>query len=382
MKKTILTVLILFPCILYSQNKTDFWDKMIVFNYANIDTSNQEINAIAKLWKRYLMIRLYGIAQKNDTAGFSFWNEEEQKLYKDPDLILGIEPSLNYCETNILNIRPIENGYFRIMNVKAEVDSSGKFKTYAIYYVLVKKTDGNLKLYNYFYLEKEKMKTKPVHNINYYYPADYIFSQKKADQFLNFQDSLSALFSCPEPKTMIYILDEDYTSLLNRLGFLDYNMTGTGTKGGQLIYKEDMILSSADENHRHELVHYFTNKMNPDKIGFFDEGLATYFGGNLGHDLQWHINYLNNYLKTKPDLDISDVNKFGYVDNMTNPQYVLGAIFIKYTIDNYGFKKILVLLQFSARKLNYQDVIETEFGIKKTDLNSFFKNYLKEHAAK
>ena len=380
MKKYILAFLLIFPCFIYSQDKTDFWDKMIVFNYANIDTSNQEILAISKLWKRYLIIRLYGCAQKNDTAGYGFWNKEEQTIYNDPDLILGIEPSLNYCETNILNIKPIENGFFRIMNVKAEVDSSGKFRTYAIYYVLVKRIDNNLKLFNYFYLAKDKLKIKQVRNITYFYPADYKFSYKKACMFLNFQDSLSVLFSCPAAKSMIYILDKDYSVLLNRLGFLSYNLMGTGSKGGQLIYKEDMILSSIDENHRHELVHYFTNRINAYTIGFFDEGLATYFGGNLGHDFQWHVNYINNYLKTRPGLDLSDVSKFGYIDDKTNPQYVLGAILVKYTIDNYGMNKVLDLLKFSSKKTNYQEVIEKELGISKADQNSFFRKYLKEYA--
>lgn len=159
-------------------------------------------------------------------------------------------------------------------------------------------------------------------------------------------------------------------------------MTGTGKHDGRFIYKDNIILSSVNENHRHELVHYFTKIKNPDVIGFFDEGLATYFGGNLSNPFQWHLNYLNEYIKDKPDLDLSDENKFGYIDAKTNPQYVLGAIIMKYTIAKYGFQKVLALLQYSRKQNSYSDVIEKELGIKKSELNTFFRNYITENATK
>ena len=381
MRKVALIVLILFPWFLNGQTKTNYYDKFIKFNYWNIDTSNQDIRAIADLWKKYLMNRLYGYSQKNDTAGLEFWNEEEKKLYHDPDLILETDPWLNIIQTNILEIKPIENDFYKIMNVKADVDSTGKYKTIAIYYILAKKTSGNFKLFSYFYLEKKKMNQKMIGNICYYYPDEYNFSEKNALKFLNFQDSLSILFSCPVSKTLNYILDKDNSAMLSHLGYFYYSI-GTAIKGGKIIKNEDMILSSQNENHRHELVHFFTRGKNPDVISFFDEGLATYFGGNLGNDLQWHVNFLNDYLKDKPGLDVTDENKFSYINATTTPNYVLGAIIVKYTIDNFGFQKVLELLQYSTKKFNYKDVVEKELGIKKTELNSFFRNYLTEHATR
>jgi len=294
-------------------------------------------------------------------------------------MILETDPWLNIIQTNILEIKPVENGFYRIMNVKAEVDSAGEFKTSAIYYVLAKKTGGNFRLFSYLYLEKEKMNRKLIGNTCYYFPGNYNFSEKNARKFLSFQDSLSSLFSLPESRSLIYIIDKDNPAMLSHLGYFYYSI-GTALKGGKLINNEDLILSSLNENHRHELVHYFTGKKNPEVIGFFDEGLATYFGGNLGNVLQWHINYLNNYLKNKPDLDISDENKFSYINAGENPQYVLGAIVIKYTIDRFGFQKVLDLLKYSKKNHTYKDVVEKELGIKNTELNAFYRNYLTVHA--
>jgi hypothetical protein len=335
------------------------------------------------LWKNYLIRRVYGFADKIDTAGFIYWNDEEKQLYNDPDLILSADPYLSISQTNILSIKPIGQGFFKIMNVKGFVDdSSSRFKTQVIFYVLAKKVNDKFKLFNYFYLDKERLKVTNVKNVCYYYPSDYKFDNKNALNFTNFEDSLSNLFNCPIPKTLIYLVEKNPTYLMNHLGFIYDGGTGTGKHGGKFIFKDNMILSSINENHRHELVHYFTKIKNPDVIGFFDEGLATYFGGNLGNTFQWHLNYLNEYIKDKPDLILTDENKFGYIDAKTNPQYVLGAIIIKYTIDKFGFPKVLALLRYSKKQNTFSDVIEKELGIKKSELNNFFRNFISEYADK
>jgi hypothetical protein len=373
----------LFQWHVFSQSKPTIYDKMIGFNYTDIDTSNSDIRSITELWKKYLMQRIYGFYHKIDTAGFNYWNEEEKQLYNDPDLILSTDPFLNYSQTNILSIKPIGQGFFQIMNVKGWVDdSTGKFITTAIFYVLAKKGNDNFKLFNYFYQDKGKLKVTKIRNVCYYYPADYKFVKQNALNFVTFQDSLSNLFNCPVPKTMYYLLEKNPTALMNHLGFIYYGSMGTGKHGGKLIKKDNMILSSLNENHRHELVHYFTNNKNPDVIMFFDEGLATYFGGTLGNPFQWHLKHLNDYIKDKPNIDFMNENKFGYIDDKTNPQYVLGAIIIKYTIEHYGFPKVLALLEYSKKQNSFSDVIEKELGIKKSELNTFFRNYITENASK
>jgi hypothetical protein len=335
------------------------------------------------LWKNYLIRRIYGANYKIDTAGYCYWNDEEKQLYNDPDLILSDDAYLFAYQFNILNIKPIKQGFFQIMNVKGFVDDSTEmFKTQAIFYVLAKKVDDKFKLFNYFYLDKEKLLQTKIRNVCYYYPADYKFDKRKALNFVNFEDSLSSLFNSPVPKELTYLVEKSDDALMNHLGFIYCGFNGTGKHGGKFNYKQNLLLSSVNENHRHELVHYFTKIKNPDVIGFFDEGLATYLGGNLGNPLKWHLNYLNEYIKNKPDLDLTDNDKFIYIDSSINPQYVLGAIIMKYTIEKYGFQKALALLQYSLKQNNYSDVIEKELGINKLELNFFFRNYLKEHAGK
>jgi hypothetical protein len=377
MKPLYLIILILCPLLAVTQSKPSAYDKFISCRYYNIDTTNKEIHEVLNTWKKYLVQRINGFEWKIDTAGYYYWNEEEKQLYREPDLVLAYEPYLCLSKTDILSIEPLENGFYQILNVKGLIEDTSlqQFKTQAIFYVLAKKAGQNFKLYNYFYLEKSKMKQALISNVFYYYPPDYKFSKRKAGAFVSFEDSLSVLFKIPKPGHIHYLLENDNEALMKRLGFFFYP-TGTSRHGGHSIFKDIFLLSSFDENHRHELVHYFTSATNPGVIGFFDEGLATYFGGTIGNDLNWHIGYVKNYLKDKPDLDLTNENQFGYIDGKTNPQYVLGAIIIKYTIDKFGFPKVLAMLQYSKKKYNYKEVIEKELGIKQSDLNSFCRHYL------
>ena len=99
----------------------------------------------------------------------------------------------------------------------------------------------------------------------------------------------------------------------------------------------------------------------------------------MGHSLNWHLEYINEYIKDNPALDITDASKFGYLNAKTNPQYAFGAIIIKYAIDKLGFQKVLDLLQYSDKKISYKEVIEKELGINKSELNTFLKTYITEH---
>ncbi len=221
MKNFSFILLVLSPWLVFSQSKLTYFDKHIGFNYWSIDTSNNDIRSITQLWNNYLIRRVYGFTDKIDTAGYCYWNEEEKQQYNDPDLILSNDPYLCLSQTNILNITAIGQGFFQIMNVKGFVDdSTERFKTQAIFYVLAKKVNDKFKLFNYFYLDKEKLLQTKIGNVFYYYPADYKFDKQNALNFVNFEDSLSNLFNSLIAKDLIYLVEKNPTSLMNHLGFI------------------------------------------------------------------------------------------------------------------------------------------------------------------
>ncbi len=372
-------LLLLFPLVVQCQTKSDGIGDLVRVNYTNIDTSDVEVNAVVKVWTSYLKSRIYGWILKNDTLGFNAWNNEERESYPRPDFVFSIFPALFFFHTAVLNIEPVDHNYYRILNCNSVADSTGNVQIKAIYYVLAGKTEGEYKLFNYFYHEKEKLKTTDVGKVQYYYPGYYPFSNEKARKFVEFQDSLSILFNQPVIHKLTYIFDTNTVSLMNRIGFI-YQPMLPGAHDGRYITDDYLLLSASDENHRHELVHYFTSLENPDHILLFDEGLATCLGGNKGHDLKWHANNLYQYFIHEMHSDTSKIMGLDSMSKITDPLYVKGAIIMKYAIDKYGFQKALTLLSYPENKYTPEDVIAKELGIPRLQLNSFLLEYMKKYA--
>ena len=382
-KKMILLFVLSFTSFFsYCQIKPNSFEKWIKINYYHIDTTNIEIKSIINVWKSYIINRIYGYAKKNDTLGSKYWNEEEKKISTNSDHVFSIWPDLVFNQNYILTLEPNGNGFYKIFNCNIECDSLENLTMKAVYYVLIKKIGNNYKLFNYFYTEKDKMRTTDMGNIKYYYPNYYKFSKKEARKLIQFEDSLSILFALPIQQKMTYILDTNNSSLVKHLGFCylqNYNNNG---KAGQFIKNQGIILSSFSENDRHELVHTFTERKYPDKLKFFDEGLAQYLGGdNSGYNWNYQMTELYKHL-CMANLDSIDFMNLPVYYYGTNPSYVFGYAVIKYTVENFNIEKALNLLTYSRRQYTPKMVIDKELGIPKENLNLFLlnclKNYLKQ----
>jgi len=368
----------LFPTLLRSQTKQNVYEKLIKINYRNIDTTNADTKAALKVWQSYLMNCLYGAAVKNNTLCLKYWNEDEKTKTTQPNYVFSMFPGLFYFQTTILSIEPSENDFFKILNCNSEVDSTGNLNIQAIYFVLVKKVRGVYKLFNYFYLEKDKLSRKSVGMFDYYYPGNYPFSIEKAEQYGKFCDSLSILFEVPMNNRIVYVVDTNSISLIGHFGCI-YLSTYYTNKGGQYLKDQSLILDSFNECDEHELVHYFTVRKYPEKMQFFDEGLATWLGGSMGQDLSYHVKKLYNHFY-RMNADTTHIMDFPRLDQETDPAYILGGIILKYTTETFGIQKALSLLIYSDRQYTPEEVIERELGIPKNKLNSFLLDYIKKYS--
>jgi hypothetical protein len=377
---TILILAFLYSTPLKSQTKNDVYDRLIKVNYRNIDTTNTVIKAALKVWRSYLMNCLYGAAVKSDTLGLKYWNEDEKKETTHPNYIFSMFPGLFYFQTTILAIEPIENDYFKILNCNAEVDSAGHPSVQAIYFVLVKKVKGVYKLFSYFYPDREKLTRRMVGRFNYYFPGYYQFSTEKAEQYVKFCDSLSALFDLSVRNRITYVIDTNNISLIGHFGCI-YLGTYYTNKGGQYLKDQDLILDSFNECDEHELVHYFTVRKYPDKMQFFDEGLATWLGGSMGQNLSYHVRKLYDHFYRR-NADTTHIMDLPRLDQETDPAYILGGVVLKYTAESFGINKALNLLTYSDKQYTPEEVIEKELGIPKDKLNSFLLERIRIYAGK
>jgi hypothetical protein len=112
---------------------------------------------------------------------------------------------------------------------------------------------------------------------------------------------------------------------------------------------------------------------------FFDEGLATYIGGSMGQDLNYHLKKLYNHFY-RMNTDTTNIMKLPRIDQETDPAYILGGVIIKYTAETFGIQKALNLLIYSYKQNTPEEVIEKELGIPKDKLNSFLLEYIKKYS--
>lgn len=48
-------------------------------------------------------------------------------------------------------------------------------------------------------------------------------------------------------------------------------------------------------------------------------GLAVFYAGSMGHNVEWHIKRVNKYLLQHPGVNLNNVDDFWYTDAHTNP---------------------------------------------------------------
>lgn len=100
-------------------------------------------------------------------------------------------------------------------------------------------------------------------------------------------------------------------------------------------------------NHYHEITH-FINTFYPKANDLLLTGLSAYISGDKAHygkSLKYHIDRVENYLKTNKEVDLSNPFDFYFMDEETNPQYVIGALLCDIIIEKKGKEGLLKVFE-------------------------------------
>jgi hypothetical protein len=175
-----------------------------------------------------------------------------------------------------------------------------------------------------------------------------------------------------KPIPIDYYFADAYEEVEHLRG-LDYSI-GMGNKdkpsGMSDIDNNTVFAGGLGENYFHEVVHIYLNKLFPKSS--LVEGLAAFYGGSMGHDLKWHLTRLNDYLNHHTEINLNDLEKFWYMDNLTNPNSTIQGLLCLMAYKNGGLDKLKKLM-------SYQDTyiaIEKEFGIKRDVLNEYLRRQI------
>jgi hypothetical protein len=158
-------------------------------------------------------------------------------------------------------------------------------------------------------------------------------------------------------------------------------------RGGLTETENDVIFAGNDtEFYPHEVVHLYTHELwGKDGYSFhqwIDEGMAAYFGGYLGHTLEYHLEKMKVYLEKHPNEPLNDISTFYFkIDEEfhTNFMYEIGGLICKKVHEEEGMEGLFDLLKSGSTDADFYDAVERHFDVKKENFGTFIRNELKKY---
>lgn len=350
-----------------------------VFINNGLDTIDVERKVVLRLWTDYLHSKPDSIYDN------PYWDFNDKNHYKSYDLIKSegyINPSLYYFkfDNRILSLTKTDNGFIiKIMFV------TKRSNVFAIINVLAVKKEGKYYLSNFQHVYTSNWLTKQVGLITYHYFPEYKFDTTRAKEANEFLSNLGNKFGF-KFDTVEYFICRDCDDIYRVKGF-DFIFTmgnasecGFYDKFNNIVYATSLV----GENHQHELVHEINNYF-PKAHYLLLAGISAYWGGENANNhkpLIYHIKRINDYLKLHPEVDLNKPADFYFLDEITNPQYVIGALICDKALREGGIDKLKKIFNCGLSDDELMLIFEKELGLKKDSLNQYFRNRIKEIAEK
>lgn len=282
-----------------------------------------------------------------ETHDPKFWLESDFIRFKSPyyeiiDLGGGKMGSKVY-QPSLMEIIPTNESDKKIVKIAYigynEETKSNLIK--AIYNMIAVKKNGKVFFSKYIDYAVKDWLIKKEDNITYYispskkYNTEEVYKQKADIQLLSefFETEKFPIFyySAVSPEEVFKLKGFDYHPMM----YVD-------TSGGFAENNDIIISGNNSEYYTHEVVHLYTSKLFPNIDPFFDEGIATYFGGSGKFNYQWQKEKLKKYLKENADFDILKYNIYDrlYFEKETPLPYLVSAVLCEMIISKFGKERL------------------------------------------
>jgi hypothetical protein len=342
-----------------------------------VDTSSTEHKEILLFWTEYLKSK----PSKSSADYLEFWNADDKRLFKQPDLTLHAinteHSTLAMGYTTVLSILPYQKNFFEIKTAIGWSDSTGHINLLAITNHYVSKKDGRYKLYSPIktnrsvrLIETDYYKIFTLENTTI--PTDTLI---KLTEFI---DNIKSDYQINEDKKVIIIYGKNYKETEEILGF-DFNLMSSANNpsGGISDISNNLIILNGLSPIYHETTHIFLNPLFKDSPLL--EGLATFYGGSMGKSLAAGIRFLDSFISVNENINLYDKLTKGnfFINNEYNPIYILQGLLINIAFEKGGIKEVKRILSFR----NFDDIFEFYFKIHdKNNIDKFLKSELKKKA--
>lgn len=317
-----------------------------------------------------------------ETKDPKFWLESDFKRFKSPYYeIIGIESGKNgenFYQPSLMEIIPTNEDDKRIIKVayvgyNKETQSS---LIKAIYNLVSVKKGDKIVFSKYLDYTTKNWRSKKEDNITYCISPSKNYSIEEAERQKKDIKLLSEFFNT-ENFPIFYYSTSSPEEVFKLKGFDYHPMMYADTSGGFAENFNIIISGNNSEYYTHEVTHLYTSKLFPGIDPFFNEGMATYFGGSGKFDFLWHKEKLKKFLYENPNFDISqhlNIYERFYYEKETPIPYVVSAVLCQMIISKYGKEKLFHLF----RKGNSVDEGLEIFNLNTSNINSEFRLFLKK----
>ena len=342
---------------------------------AGVNATTSDKQAVLTLWDTYL-----GSQFKNQPQ---FWAPAELKKYPKGDLLLSegyVNPSVYQYATQkiVLSIEPVDSAQYRCRTLfywQNPVDAVPQLTVFCIVNTYFQRQQARWLLVNNLTHYTRDWTTDTVGYLTYRLRPARVLDRTKAAQAHLFLTRLFHDFDI-SPFPVTYYLATDCEEVHRMKGF-DY-VVGMGSDKVCGFYDEVNHLVYAGglgEGYLHELVHVI-NPYFPKAHPLLLTGYSALRGGHFGHDLAYHKKRVRAYLTTHA-IDLQNPLAFTALDEQTNPQYVIGAIFCEAALKAGGLAKLKRLFSYGISDEAFYTALKQEFKLDKKDLPRFIERCLR-----
>lgn len=414
MKRVLLFIALMqLPFVCFGQVRA----KTIISPY--VDTTFDGFSEIYNLWVNYLD-ELNQVSAKNSyiidqfpSSLLNYWDQSEIDSYPFPDLYYAFKRGSG----NVFY--PMEKQYF--LGIVKRSEDLFELRTMFVAYpeelfrgipsyiitVPVKKVGNTYKLSNEFTHRKSKLVKQEIGLVRYYYNHEYKFNEEKAHKMQGEIQSFKEGFGLNFIDTIQYIITENLTQAGELFGVQHYDtdfLSGLSTVEAKALKTNNMVLSgAAGEDHFHEIIHLLLSELKVrGSYHWYEEGIATYFGGSLMQDFEYHVRRLKLYLSDNPWIDLSGSLSAYYHDDegnlhfgyppavysdrlqfykdqemKSNFTYAIHAVICDIAFKMGGYETVKELFLCEANNEGeFYKCIEDVLSIKKDDLNEYFRSFI------
>ena len=95
----------------------------------------------------------------------------------------------------------------------------------------------------------------------------------------------------------------------------------------------------------------------------------------MGTSYKEHLKRLNEYIAKHPDTNITNPMEFYYMDERTNPQYIIQAFICHLVFSEKGINGLKQLLKIESM----DEIFRSEFFVEPDNQNKFIREQIKKY---